>query len=509
MSDLITRRRSDARHAVLPFRRREEVLVASAQIIQPSRNLRLVKYPWQTELWNYYREGVGAFKYAMLWHTQTMSRVRLVAALQHSTGEAPEPVLDGLPAEAMLEFYGGPSGQSQYMAGMDLQLQVPGEGYVVGYRDEMTGEYEWCVHSREEINVISAKTRKGRTGSLWQIQIDEGVWKTLPEDSYVFRQWVPDPERQWRPDSPSRGALPVLRLIDMLERRLMAQATSRLAMNGFLKYAQEITFVPNPKFKDTPDPFIAELLDIAEKVIQNPGSALAAMPLPIKLPAEHFDKFEHMPFANPFDERVMEILNGLYDKLSVSLNMPKEVVTGMGDTSHWNAWSLDEQGIETHIKPPAEQICQGLTKAYLKPWLVAAGAPLSTSDGEYIVWYDTKELDVPPDLSEAADAAVDRIMISPASYRAAKGFSEDDAPNEKDVKELLLVKAATGDPSLTKSVIKELTGMEVELESNTPPPPVLEQPPATDETSPPNGPPPQPSQGPGQPTSQPAQPVGG
>ena len=30
----------------------------------------------------------------------------------------------------------------------------------------------------------------------------------------------------------------------------MAQAVSRLAMNGFLKYAQEITFPVNPKFKD-------------------------------------------------------------------------------------------------------------------------------------------------------------------------------------------------------------------------------------------------------------------
>ncbi len=482
-------------------------MTASAQIITPSRNLRLVRYPWQTELWNFYREGVGAFKYAMQWHTQTMSRVRLVAALQRPEGGTPEPITKGLPAEAMLEFYGGPSGQSQYMAMMDLQLQVPGEGYVVGYRGD-SGEYEWCVHSREEINVVTSKKRIGSgTAAVWQIQVDEGLWKTLPEDSYVFRQWVPDPEKQWRPDSSSRGALPVLRLIDMLERRLMSQAVSRLAMNGFLKYAQEITFPVNPKFKDEPDPFISELLDIAEQVISNPGSALAAMPLPIKLPAEYFEKFEHVPFANPYDERVMEILNGLYDKLSVSLNMPKEVVTGMGETSHWNAWSLDEQGIETHIKPPTEQICQGLTKAYLKPWLSAAGSPLRTSEGEYIVWYDTQELDVPPDLGEAADAAADRIMISPTTYRASKGFSDDDAPSKQETRDMLLIAAAKADPSLTKSVIKELTGFDVELESSTPPAPVMT--PTTVDEPPADGAPPEPAASPGQPTSEPSAPAGG
>lgn len=507
--DLLTRRRSDiVRHTVMPPPRRrvDDVILASAQIVMPSRNLRLVKYPWQTELWNYYREGIGAFKYAMLWHTQTMSRVRLVAALQKPTGEPPEPVTDGPAAEAMLEFYGGPSGQSQYMAMMDLQLQVPGEGYVVGYRS-LTGEYEWCVHSREEINVVSAKSKRHGTAAMWQIQVDEGVWRTLPEDSYVFRQWIADPERQWRPDSPSRGALPVLRLIDMIERRIMSQAVSRLAMNGFLKYAQEITFTPNPKFKDQPDPFIAELLDIAEQVIANPGSALAAMPLPIKVPAEYFDKFEHVPFANPFDEKVMDLLNTLYDKLSVSLNMPKEVVTGMGETSHWNAWSLDEQGIETHIKPPAEQICQGLTKAYLKPWLTAAGAPLVNSEGEFIVWYDTRELDVPPDLSEAADSAFDRLQIGPNSYRAAKGFSDEDEPSKQEMRAMLLLQAVKSDPSMVKDVVKELTGLDVNVEPPAPAPAPPGQEPADQPA--PDGAPPAPPASPGQPTSQPSVPAGG
>jgi hypothetical protein len=205
------------------------------------------------------------------------------------------------------------------------------------------------------------------------------------------------------------------------------------------------------------------LLDIAERAIDNPASALAALPLPIKLPSEHFDKFKHVPFSNPFDEKTMEILDGLYDKLSIAMNMPKEVVTGMGSTSHWNAWTLSEEGIETHIKPDAEAYCRGLTTAYLHPWLRAAGLPISNSEGTFIVWYDTEKLDTQPNLAEAADAARDRHIISDAAYRNSKGYTENDAPDNEELARQLLMDAVKADPSMLQSVVSILTNKDVEI----------------------------------------------
>jgi hypothetical protein len=372
VADLLTRRRRDIKHR--STRPAEEAIVAAAAILTPNRGLRLNKYPWQNQLWNYYRDGIGAFKYGMLWHSQTMSRVRLTAAKTMPGGDEPEPLTDGPAAEAVEQFYGGSSGQSQYMASIDLQLQIPGEGYVVGEEDpDRPGEKLWCVKSNEEMNVVSGKVGRGKTADLWQVQVD----------------------------------------------------------------------------------------DIAGKAIENPGSALAAMPLPLKVPKEYIESFKRLEFANAFDERLMEILRFEYDNLAVAMNMPKEVMTGMGDTSHWNAWSLDEQGIETHIKPPAEGIVQGLTKTYLKPWLKAAGAPLYDSDGgEYIFWYDTSELDVPPDLSAAANDAYDRQAIDADAYRTAKGFSEGDKPDKKELREQLLLQLAK-DPTNAPAAIEELTGSPV------------------------------------------------
>ena len=184
MSDLLvrSRKRDDlARRThgiVLPQR---ATITSSAQIMAPSRMLRLRNYDWQSELWNFFRSGVGAFKYGMLWHSQTMSRVRLTAAVIEPGGDEPTPITDGPAAELMAQFFGGTAGQSQYMREMDLQLQMPGEGWVVTEDDEM-GDRSWSVKSTSELQVRSGRVRvdgRMKTMDIWEIEVDEGVWKPL------------------------------------------------------------------------------------------------------------------------------------------------------------------------------------------------------------------------------------------------------------------------------------------------------------------------------------------
>jgi hypothetical protein len=295
---------------------------------------------------------------------------------------------------------------------------------------------------------------------LWQIEVDEGVWKTLPYETHVFKQWYPDAEKSWRPDSPARASLGALRVLRMLHNRVIAMSVSRLASNGILLYPQEVTFPPKPGYEGTPDPFTAEWLDIASKVIDNPGSALAAIPMPLKVPHSYIESFKHLDFANSYDERIAELINLYYDKLAIGMNMPKEVVTGMGGTNHWNAWQLDEQGITVHIAPAAELITQGVTKGWLHPALKAVGEKTRTPDGEIIVWYDTSELVVPPDRSAAADSAYDRQEISGKAYRREKGFAEGDKPTKQELREQLLLQMSK-DATSAPVAIEELTGTPV------------------------------------------------
>ena len=498
MADVLTRRRrGDARSRGIAGR---VALTAAAQILAPSRQLRLQNYEWQREAWNFYRT-LGAFKYSMLWFSQTMSRVRLTAAIVEPGGSEPTPLTDGPAAELMRQFFGGPSGQSQYMRSMATQLNVPGEGYVVAEDDvnDEDGGRSWSVKSTSEIQVTSGRAMvdgRMKAVDLWKILIDESVWRTLPFETHVFKQWRPDEEFSFRADSPARAALMTMRTIDMMERRIVAQAVSRLASNGVLYYPQEVTFPPKPGFENAADPFTAEWLDIAGKTIENPGSALAALPLPVKVPREYIKDFVHQDFSNTYDEKTLEILRFEYDLLATAMNMPKEVVTGMGSTSHWNAWALDEQGIKVHIAPEAELITQGVTKGYLHPALRSVGEKTVTPDGELIVWYDTSELVQPPDMSAAADAAFDRQQINSDAYRRNKGFDQGDKPTKPELREQLLLQMAK-DPTQAPVAIEELTGTPV-AGASTGPGGVDVGAPASQPT-PATGPPPKPTEQPAEP----------
>ncbi len=474
--------------------------------------LRLQNYEWQRELWSFYR-SLDAFRYAMLWYSQTMSKVRITAAIARRGGDEPEPVTDGPAAEAVAQFFGGAVGQAQYMRQMAIQMSVPGEGYVFAVPDpDDPGGQCWHVKSNTEIRVVPRRvmdptTRVSKTMDLWEFEVEEGQWAEQPPETLAFKQWYPDAEKSWRPDSPARAALNDMRVLAMLNNRVIAQAVSRLASNGLLLYPQEVTFPAKPGFEDELDPFTAEWLDIASKVIDNPGSALAAIPMPLKVPQQFIKDFVHMDFANTYDQKITELIDTYYDKLSIGMNMPKEVITGLGETSHWNSWQLDEQGVTVHIAPGAELMLAGATKGYLQPWLRAAGAPLKDSHGdEFVMWPDTSELVVAPDRTTAADQAYDRGAISDLAYRREKGFGESDAPTDQELEKIILTNMAMKDPTNGPAAFELLTGTPLAGASTGPGSPApAEQPPASGPANP-NAPSPQapPEQNPSTPRAAPS-----
>lgn len=490
MPDLLTRTR---RRSVTSRHSRTDAIVASAAILRPHSNLRIQNLEWQRELWDFY-ETMDEFRFAMLWRSQTMSRVRLAAAVIPPGGEEPEIIDSGPAADLMRDFFGGTTGQSRYLGEIDTQLGVPGEGYVVAYDDE-NGDRHWAVKSSEEIRPTSGRVNvmgQSKTVDLWEIEVDEGAWMKLPFETLVFRQWRSSRRKSFRADSPAKASLNTMRVVRMLDRRVIAQAVSRLASNGLLLYPQEVTFPPKPGFEKAVDPFTAEWLDIAGKVINDPGSALAAIPLPMKVPKEYIESFKHMDFANSYDERLMELIREYRDRLAGGLNVPKEVVTGMGDTSHWNAWTLDEQGIKVHVAPDVELYCGGVTNAYLIPGLRAMGESTEQDGGRIVCWYDTSELNTPPNRAESAEQAYDKFAITTDAYLREKGLDTADKPSPKELREQILLKMAS-DPTSAPAAIEalELPGPPVAGATTGPGGVDAESP--TDQPTPATGPPDQPT----------------
>jgi hypothetical protein len=438
-----------------------EALTAAAKILDPN-SVGATKYDiqyesWQDEAWSFYF-AEGEFWYGVSWLAQALSRVKLVAAVEVPGGDEPEPVDDGAIADVIGQLGGGPGGQAALMKSFGLHLQVPGKVWLIGEDLEIGTQHvrKWCTKSAKE---IKPGTRKD---SPYEVLVDEGKWASLSKDSLVVPIWDPDPVYSYRATSPTRSALACLRKIDLYNRTIVSKLVSRLALNGLLFVPSEASFPVKQEYKDQPDPFIAELVDIAAKAIKNPGDARSALPLPLRVKSELIEKFRYLKIfeADEFKE-LIDARDKELTRLANMMNVPAEVMTGMGDVNHWTAWQLSEDAARIHVAPLAELICSGLTSGFFQPTLVAENLPLVDGGGNrYVVWYDLSDLVAKPDQSQQAKDAYDRHEISGEQLRTTLGFDEADAPTTEQLRQQILLTALTV-PALSAIAFTELTGIEV------------------------------------------------
>lgn len=445
-------------------------MVASATVLPAQRRLTPQYASWQEQAWGFY-DQLGEFESAVSWRANTMSRVRLLAAKLAPGGDEPEPVNSGPAAEAVGRLAGGTGGQSQLMAELTAHLTVVGEAWVVGEDDPDNDIELWSVRSADELRVQS-----GPAGS-WQLRDDPRAtaWRT-PSNVMVVRVWDPHPRRGWEADPAARHAFSAMTKLDLANKRIIATLISRLASNGILLYDKErLSFpttaqtpaagpvgAPDALGGGEPDPFAVVLVDIASRGIKDPTSPEAVIPIPIGYslgantsPADVDPKLllQHIMFASDVDEKLLAQRQDALRELATALDMPVEALLGVGDLNHWSAWAVEESGIKIHVAPPAELICHALTVGYLKPYLEAAGE----DPAGLIVWYDPSELTLRPDRSANTVQAYDRLEASGDALRREVGLSEDDKPDEAELKSMILKKQA-GMESLSATALAELTG---------------------------------------------------
>lgn len=409
---------------------------------------------WQDEVWRFH-EDLGEFNYGIWWFSNMLSRVRLRAARITPDSDEPEIVSTGTAAEAMMRLGGGVAGQAQLMKRLAVQLSLPGEGYLVG---ETIGKVErWQVRSVDEIRVQSQK---------YQVMDEESVttgqdWRDLADDHHVVRIWRPHDRFYHMADSPARSARGVMRELELVNRKIVSEYLSRLASAGVLLLPDELTFPVREEFasdpENHPNPLMSEWIEIAATAIQNPGTASAVVPIPLTGPAEALDKVQHVDFTLKIDEKIIEKRDSAIKRLATKLDMPAEVLLGMGDVNHWSAWQLEEGALKTHIAPTVELICDALTRGYLKPRLEASGE----DPDAWVVWYDMSELAMRPDRSGNATLAYDRMELSSEAYRRELGFNESDKPGNEELRVMALKTIIRTLPSGAASALAQLTGEDV------------------------------------------------
>lgn len=438
---------------------------------------------WQQEAWDFY-ESLGEFNYGVEWFGEACSRVRLMAAKVGKAGDEPEPLETGPAADLVSQLNGGTDGQAQLLRSLGVHLSVPGEAYYVGRDvdelDEFTGalvdaepdEYGrvWTVQptntmrqSRRTFRDLLGRRRRG-----WDMQVDDTRWVQLPQEALVCRVWDRNERFPWRSMSPAKAALAIMREVDMYNRQVMASLLSRVALNGFLLIPDEVTLPVNPQYEEAVDPFIAELIDIMRAAIKNPGAPSSAAPMPLRIPSEFIEKVRHLTFATALDQKLFEARQQAIQRLAATLNLPAEIVTGVGQVNHWTAFQLTEDAIKMHIQPKVEIMTRCLTIGYLHPMLRALGEDVRTPAGERIIfWYDTSELTQRPDRSEAARDLYRDKVINAAANRRENGFEESDAPTDEELDRMILTDLAV-QPQTAAPALKALTGTVLDVPQPAP-----------------------------------------
>jgi hypothetical protein len=452
-------RRGTPTPKTLPAPAPNAITAAAAPVASPRTELIRNTDGWQEEVWEFH-DSLGEFRYATDWEAKRLSRVRLYAAKLEPGADEPVRTEAGLAVDLLTAFAGGPGGQAQIMGGLATQLRVPGEGYLIV--ENVNGIEKWSVRSIDEVRVARQR---------YEV-IDENSpqsgnnWRPLAPDSMApIRVWRPNKRWHHLADSSTRAARSTMRELELVNRHIIAQYLSRLASAGVVLFPQEVTFPVREEFADAPDPFMAEWIEIAAEAIRTPGTAAAIVPIPMKLPGEWIDKVKHVDFTLKIDEKIIEKRDSAIKRLASQLNVPTEVLLGMGDLNHWNAWISDETSLKVDVAPDAELICQAITTGYLQPRLKASGVEDWAS---WVVWYDMSELTLRPDRSADALQLYDRMEINGTALRRETGFDEADKPNDQELKEQGLKVIIKTLPSGGPSALGVLTGQRVDITSVTP-----------------------------------------
>lgn len=429
------------------------VTAAAQPVLRPESQLLQRTADWQQEAWRYYDE-LGEFNTGVNWLAAMLSRVRLRAAEMAPDMDEPTMLDTGPAAEIVGSLSGGVGGQAQLMRNLTIQSSVPGDCYLVGQENSDEEREDWTVRSVDEVRV------QNRHFQVVSERVPTIVWSDLPDGAMPVRIWKPHARFYHLADSVARAALPIMRELELVNRHIVAQYLSRLASAGILLLPNEVEFPVREEFADAPDPFAAELVEIAMEAIRQPGTASAVIPIPIRVPGEMVDKIKHIDFTLKIDEKIIDKRSSVINRLANKLDIPAEILTGRAQANHWTAWVLDEDALKTHIAPTAETICDSLTRGYLWPRLKASGmSPKEYT--RYVVWYDMSELAIRPDKSANAQAAYDRLELSGEALRREGGFDEADAPSKEEIVQIGLKTMLRNTPGAAPAALDALAGRKV------------------------------------------------
>lgn len=400
---------------------------------------------WQRLIWEFY-DTIGEFRYSVNWVGNTLSRARLYC-LDMRTGK---PTTNAVAQGAMMKLYGGPEYQKEMLRLLGIHFTAAGDCYLVGVAGEKeTDPDQWEIVAASELRRTS-----------------NGDWKNgervlgSANGSLLIRLWRPHPRKSSEADAPSRAVIPILAEIDGLTRHVAAQIDSRLAGAGVLLVPSEIDFSTTqttrrdeaaveqqtPDDSDSANNLALELMETMQASINDRESAAALVPIILQAKGEDLKGVKHITFSTPLDAQAPELRKEAIGRLALGMDMPPEILTGTGDLSHWNAWSVEDAAIKSHTEPMLAILTSSLTEGFLRPLLEDEKVSQEDIDS-LVVAADTTDMRLRPNRSKEALELYDRGALDEKTLRVENGFEEDAKLDDQELRRWLALQLAKGSPS--------------------------------------------------------------
>jgi len=436
---------------------------------------------WQGEAWEYY-DAIGEIKYAFNLVGSVVSRIRLYAAAVDNPSESPVNVnnstivderLAAAAERALARLDSAYGGQAGLLKDAALNLVVSGECYLVQFpaRAGSGTQESWDIRSTDELqvdarnNYVIVPRRDLASGGRTGMNVVQ-----LPKTAFVGRIWRAHPRYSEEADSSLRGLLDLCAELLLLNRTFRATTRSRLNAGAlYLPDGLSVAGSPDPDYpyddendmnpgltvEEAEDEFEDQLIDAMTTPIRDEDSASAVVPLIIRGPAELGDKIKQFKFERSFDPALAQRADRVLERILQGLDVPKDIVTGLANVKYSNALQIDESLYKAHIEPLMLLIADALTVVYLRPALISSG--FTEEDvKKIVVWYDPSQVATRNDRAADADSGFDKMAISYETWRHAHGFSNQDAPDAKEIAIRMMIEKGAISPELTQAMIAAL-----------------------------------------------------
>jgi hypothetical protein len=124
----------------------------------------------------------------------------------------------------------------------------------------------------------------------------------------------------------------------------------------------------------------------------------AVVPLVMFGSAEYADAIKHVLMERRDDaDAFASRINAYRKRYGGGIELPEEVITGMGDTNHWAGWKVDQNTWSYYLEPMGEISSEALDTNFITP--IAEGLNI---EGDIEVVIDPTRAIVKPDRTDAA-----------------------------------------------------------------------------------------------------------